>query len=127
MLERLLTREPPLTSARIAFAGLSPLCEEILCAALARRPDIERVAPWTQLPALSAGAPDAAREMLVVELERPLLPGALRTLLAAAPQLRIIALSSDARSATIFGLVEQRTVLFDCSAEQLCSALDPEA
>jgi len=50
---------------------------------------------------------------------------ALRALLAATPQLRNIALSPNARSATIFELIEQRTVFFDCSAEQVCSALDP--
>jgi hypothetical protein len=115
-----------LPSARIAFAGLSPLCEEILRAALLRRPDIELVAPWTRLCALASDDSEVARELLVVELDQPVLPPALRAMLAAAQRLRVIALTPDARSATIFGLVESRTVLFDCSAERLWTALDPD-
>jgi len=111
-------------SARIAFAGLSPLCEQILRAGLARRPDIELVTPWTRLSSL--GTPDGATapETLLIELERPHLPPALRALLSAAASLRIVALSPDARSATVFRLVEERTFLFDCEAQDLCSVLD---
>jgi len=114
-------------SARIAFAGLSPLCEQILRVGLARRPDIELVTPWTRLSSL--GPPDAAGppETLLIELQRPDLPPALRALLSAASRLRIAALSPDARSITVFQLLEQRTVLLHCSAEDLCSVLDSPA
>ncbi len=113
-------------SLRVAFAGLSPLSEEIFRAALARRPDIELVSPWTRLASLGPGAAADSCEMLVLELEERTLPASLRALLAAAPPLRIIGLSADARAATIFSLNEERTVLFDCSADQLCAVLDDE-
>lgn len=114
-------------NVRVAFAGLSPLCEEIFRAALTRRPDIELVSPWTRLASLGAGSTPGSCEMLVVELEERALPTSLRALLAAAPPLRIIGLSADARAATIFSLNEERTVLFECSAEQLCAVFDRDS
>lgn len=110
-------------TARVAFAGLSPLSEDILRAALARRPDIELVTPWTRLSSLARS--QELPEMLLLELDGSTLPAALRAMLSAAPQLRIIALSPDARSATLFFVAEQRTVIFGYSAESLCSVLDP--
>lgn len=106
-------------TALIAFAGLSPLCEEILQAGLRERPDIELVAPWTQLPALGSNADPERRELLFVELVGTELPPAMRVLLVAAAPLKIVGISPDARSATVFTMHEQRTVLFDYSAAQL--------
>lgn len=106
-------------TARVAFAGLSPLCEEILLAGLRERPDIEMVTPWTRLPSLDGGAPGEPPEFLFVELGDPELPPALRVLLVAAEPLRIVGLSADARTATLFTIREQRTVLFDYSAAEL--------
>lgn len=110
-------------TARVAFAGLSALSEDILRAALERRPDIELVTPWTRLASLACS--QDLPEMLLLELDEPALPAALRAMLAAAPQLRIIALAPDRRQATIFFVAEQRTVIFGWSAEDLCSALEP--
>jgi hypothetical protein len=106
-------------TARVAFAGLSSLCEEILLAGLRERPDIEMVTPWTRLPSLDNGAPEEPPEFLFVELDDPELPPALRLLLVAAEPLRIVGLSPDARTATLFTIREQRTVLFDYSAAEL--------
>jgi hypothetical protein len=108
-------------TARVAFAGLSSLCEEILLAGLRERPDIEMVTPWTRLPSLDGGAPEEPPEFLFVELDdpEPELPPALRVLLVAAEPLRIVGLSPDARTATLFTIGEQRTVLFDYSATEL--------
>jgi len=92
--------------------------------AVERRAGIELVRPWTDLPSLGRASDDIA-EMLVIELKEPALPPALRVLLSTAPQLRIIALSPDARRATLFRVHEQRTVLFDGLAEDLCSLMDP--
>lgn len=110
-------------AARVAFAGLSPLTEAILRAALNQRPELELVSPWTRLTSLSGAGTPGSAELLFVELECATLPSALRALLAAASPLRIVGLSPDARSATVFGLVEQRTVLLDFSPEQLCEAV----
>lgn len=110
---------------RIAFAGLSPLCERIVRDAIERRPGIELVKPWTELPSLSCRNGETP-EMLVVELKESALPPALRVLLSTAPELRIIALSPDAHRATLFRVHEQRTVLFDGLAEDLCSLIDPQ-
>ncbi len=106
-------------TARVAFAGLSPLCEDILQAALRGRQDIEVVAPWTQLPTLAGRCGTDARELLFIELAGADLPASLRVLLVAAKPLTIVGLSPDARSATLFSLREQRTVLLNCSAGEL--------
>jgi hypothetical protein len=114
-----------LGSVRVAFAGLSPLCEGIFRSALARRQEIEFVSPWAQLPSLASESESdaAAREVLVIELEGDRLPRSLHVLLGAAPSLCIVGLSADARTASIFSLRETRTVFFDCSADQLCRVL----
>jgi hypothetical protein len=110
-------------TARIAFGGLSPLCEDILSAALRERPDLDLVTPWTRLPSLKGGAPPDPPEFLFVELPSAELPPALRVLLVAAEPLRVVGLSADARRATLFTIREQRTVLLDYSASQLWSAV----
>jgi len=115
--------ERSMPTARIAFGGLSPLCEDILSAALRERPDIDLVAPWTCLPSLKGGAPPDPPEFLFVELTSAELPPALRVLLVAAEPLRVVGLSADARCATLFTIREQRTVLLDYSASQLWSAV----
>lgn len=106
-------------TARIAFAGLSPLCEDILRAALRERSDIELVEPWTQLPSLASETSPGMAELLFVELDGTDLPPALRVLVVAADPLKIVGLSPDARSATLFSIREQRTVLVDYSAGSL--------
>lgn len=110
-------------SVHVAIAGLSPLCEEILRAAIVHRPEIEIITPWTRLASLDANVGPETCEMLICEIEGKSLPKALRALLAAAPHLRIVALSDDARSATVFAMSEQRMVLSDCSADELWSAV----
>jgi len=112
-----------LGSVRVAFAGLSPLCEGIFRSALARRQEIEFVSPWARLPSLASEPDAAAREVLVIELEGDRLPRSLHVLLGAAPGLCIVGLSADGRKASIFSLRETHTVFFDCSADQLCSVL----
>lgn len=106
-------------TARVGFAGLSSLCEDILQAALRGRQDIELVAPWTQLPALAGHCEPDQRELLFIELVGTALPPSLRGLLVAAPGLTIVGLSPDARSVTLFTIREQRTVLLNCSASEL--------
>jgi hypothetical protein len=106
-------------TARVAFAGLSPLCEDILQAALRDRPDIEFVRPWTRLPALTGRVQSDIRELLFVELIGDELPASLRVLLIAAEPLKIVGLSPDARSATMFTITEKRTVLLEYSAGAL--------
>lgn len=113
-------------TARVAFAGLSPLCEGIFRAALARRPSVMFVSPWAHLPSLGPGSSPDTSEILVIELEGRTLPRSLHALLGAAPGLCIVGLSADARSASIFSLRESHTICFDCSADQLCRALDGE-
>lgn len=93
--------------------------------AVEKRPGIELIERWTELPSLGYAEGDTP-EMLVVELKEPALPPALRVLLSTAPQLRIIALSPDAQRATLFRVHEQRTVLFDGLAEDLCGLMDPQ-
>jgi hypothetical protein len=112
-----------LQTARIAFAGLSPLCEDILQAALRDRPDIEFVQPWTLLPSLAGKGRHDLRELLFVELLDNELPSSLRVLLIAAEPLKIVGLSPDARSATMFTISEQRTVLLDYSAGELWNSV----
>jgi hypothetical protein len=46
-------------------------------------------------------------------------------MLATAPRLRIIALASDRKSATVFYMTEQRTVMLGCIAEDFCTVFDP--
>jgi hypothetical protein len=108
----------------VAFAGLSPICEAILRAALERRPDLELVSPWTGLPSLRGHNGADLAEILVIELEQPELPRALRLLLSTASRLRILGLSPDGRSATVFRVVSQKKSVVDCSAADLCSLLD---
>lgn len=100
------------------------MCEAILRAALARRPDIQVVSPWTSLSSLGGHNGLELSEILVIELERGELPRALRSLLFAASRLRILALSSDGRSATVFRVLSQKKTLVDCSAADLCALLD---
>jgi hypothetical protein len=109
-------------SARIAFAGLTSLCEDIMRSALRERPDIEFVSPWTQLPSLTGNHRSRTPELLFVELVGTSLPHALRLLLAAAEPLKIVALSPDARQATLFSIKETRTILFEHSPAELWRA-----
>jgi hypothetical protein len=65
-------------------------------------------------------------EILVIELEQPDLPRGLRILLSTASKLRIIGLSPDGRSATVFRVLNQKKAVLDCSAADLCSLLFSE-
>ena len=113
-------------TVRVAFAGLSPLCEGIFRSALARRPAVTFVSPWAHLPSLVAETDPDARDVLVIELEGPRLPRSLHAMLGATPRLCIVGLSADARTASVFSLREFHTLCFERSAEQLCRALDPD-
>lgn len=104
---------------RIAFAGLSRLCEDVLRAGLEDRPDLELIEPWTQLLALSDPASRRDTNVLFIELIVDELPHALRMLLAAAPALRIVGLAPDASQATVFTLHERRTIAFGPTADRL--------
>jgi hypothetical protein len=84
---------------RVAFAGLSPLREDIVRDALARAGNFQVVEPWTSLH------------------------GAVRAMLAAASGLRIVALSVDASWARVFELREHQTVIMKCVADDLCAAI----
>jgi hypothetical protein len=109
--------------ARIAFAGLFPLCEEILRAALRQRKDIELVEPWTELPSINSDSIPGVPELLFVQLNSEELPQALRVLVAAAEPLRIVGLSTDARVATLFSIHERRTVMLDYAPGRLWDAV----
>ena len=111
-------------AVRVAFAGLSPLCEGIFRAALARRPSVAFVSPWANLSSLGSDSNMGAREVLVIELEGRRLPRSLHAMLGSAPSLCIVGLSADARTASIFSLRESHSLFFDCSVEQLCVFLD---
>jgi hypothetical protein len=104
---------------RVAFAGLSALCEEILRAGLVQRPDIELVAPWTRLPLLGGEGSLGLAEILFVEMDGDELPSALRVLLVAAEPLKIVAMSGDATRATEFTLREQRTILMGATPARI--------
>lgn len=111
-------------TVRVAFAGLSPLSEGIFRSALARRPSVVFVSPWAHLPSLGSDANPDAFEILVIELEGRQLPRSLHAFLGATPGLCIVGLSADARTASIFTLRESHTRCVDCSADQLCQALE---
>jgi len=106
-------------TTRVAFAGLSPMCEEILRSGLMQRPDIELISPWTNLPLLGGDGGLGLAELLFVELEAEVLPPALRVLLASAEPLRIVGMSPDASRATVFSLHEQRTILTGATASRI--------
>jgi hypothetical protein len=106
-------------TTRVAFAGLSPMCEEILRAGLLQRRDIELIAPWTRLPLLCDEASLGLAEILFVELHGEALPPALRVLLVAAEPLKIVGMSADAKRATLFTLREQRTLMLGVTAARL--------
>ena len=112
-----------MASARIAMAGLVPLCEKIIEEALARRPELQRVEKWTSLSSLYRLGPPELPEILLIPLARPPLPEALRVLLAAAPGLRIVALNDDCSAATVFEVREQRYVHLDRKADDLCELI----
>ena len=103
-------------TTRVAFAGLSKICEEILRDGLAQRPDIELISPWTQLPLLGGDGTLGLAELLFVELETDELPPALRVLMIAAEPLKIVGITKDASRATLFTLHEQRTVMVGATA-----------
>lgn len=108
----------------VAFAGLSPLREGIVRAALGRAGRFEVIEPWTSLAALRA-PPRAGAELdiLFIELADPRLPDAVRAMLSAASRLRIVALAVDATWAKVFEMREHQTVLLECVADDLCTAL----
>lgn len=109
---------------RVAFAGLPPLRERIVTEALGRSQDVQVVAPWTSLGALRAPAgADATNDILFIELAESRLPEALRAMLAAASRLRIIALSLDARRATVYEVREHQTIMLQCVGDDLCAAI----
>ena len=105
--------------ARVALAGLSPLCEEVLRAGLLERPDIALISPWTELPLLAGLPSDGVLELLFIELMDEQLPSALRVLLAAANPLRIVAMAADATRATLFTVHERRTIVIGPTTEAL--------
>jgi hypothetical protein len=106
-------------TTRVAFAGLSPLCEDVLRSGLAQRPDIELISPWTKLPLLGGDGRLGLAELLFVELVDEELPQALRVLLASAEPLRIVGMSPDASRATVYSLHEQRTILIGATASRI--------
>jgi hypothetical protein len=109
---------------RVAFAGLSPLREDIVRDALARAGNFQVVEPWTSLHALGRqGGADEEVDILFIELAEAGLPGAVRAMLAAASGLRIVALSVDASWARVFELREHQTVIMKCVADDLCAAI----
>jgi hypothetical protein len=110
--------------ARVAFAGLSPLCERILRGALSQREDVDLVEPWTRLASVNASNSAGTPEILFLELDRHQLTPPLRAMLATAAGLRIIALSPDGREATVFALHEQRSILQERSADEICDLFD---
>lgn len=109
---------------RVAFAGVSPLREDIVREALGRAGDFEVVVPWTSLAALRprSGHEDHP-DILFVELADARLPEAMRAMLAGASRLRIIGLSVDAAWAMVFEMREHQTVLLRCVADDLCAAI----
>jgi hypothetical protein len=113
--------DPVVITTRVAFAGLSRLCEDVLRAGLVLRPDIELVAPWTRLPLLGGDGNLGPAEILFVELESEELPSALRMLMVAAEPLKIVAMSPDASRATLFTLREQRTLMSSATAGRVLS------
>jgi hypothetical protein len=113
---------------RVAFAGLSPLCERIVTEALSRAGDFEVVEPWTSLDALRRQTPrEDSENVLFIELAGVRLPGALRAMLASATRLKIIALSMDATCATVYELREHRTEMLRFVADDICAALAASA
>jgi hypothetical protein len=106
-------------TTRVAFAGLSRLCEDTLRNGIAERPDIEIISPWTRLPLLGGDGELGRAELLFVEFDGNELPPALRVLMVAAEPLRIVGMSTDASRATIFSLHEQRTVLVGATESRL--------
>lgn len=109
---------------RVAFAGLSPLREDIVRQALGRSGDFQVVEPWTSLRALRRppGGDDEV-DVLFIELAEARLPSAVRAMLAAASRLRIVALSVDATWARVFELREHQTVMMKCVPDDLCTAI----
>ena len=105
-----------MVTTRVAFAGLSRLCEDVLRAGLVLRPDIELVAPWTRLTLLGGDGALGLAEILFVELDAEQLPSALRMLLVAAEPLKIVGMSPDASRAVLFTLHEQRTLMSGATA-----------
>jgi hypothetical protein len=103
-------------TTRVAFAGLSRLCEDVLRAGLLQRPDIELVVPWTRLPLLGGDGTLGPAEILFVELEGEELPSALRMLLVAAEPLKIVGMSPNASRAMLYTLHEQRTLMSSATA-----------
>lgn len=109
---------------RVAFAGLSPLPEAIVRAALDRAGNFLVVEPWTSLNALRpSAAGDNETDILFIELADPQLPAAVRAMQAAASRLQIIGLAVDATWARVFELREHQTVLLHCVADDLCAAI----
>ena len=106
-------------TTRVAFAGLSKMCEEILRDGLAQRRDIELIAPWTRLPLLGGDGTLGLAELLFVELDTDELPPALRVLMVAAEPLKIVGMSKDASRATLFTLHEQRTIMVGATAPRV--------
>jgi hypothetical protein len=111
---------------RVAFAGLSPLCERIVRDALARDGRFQVIEPWTSLPALDLGAAHDAGDILFLELSHGHLPAAVRAMQAAA-RLRIVALSLDASHARLFELREHEVAMPRCMAREICDAISHHA
>lgn len=114
-------------TTRVAFAGLSRLCEDVLRAGLVLRPDIELVAPWTRLAVLDGGGATGPAEILFVELDGEELPSALRMLLVAAEPLKIVGMSPDASRTILFTLHEQRTLMWGATATRVLNRVGQPA
>jgi hypothetical protein len=87
-------------TTRVAFAGLSRLCEDVLRAGLVLRPDIELVASWTRLAVLDG---------------------------VAAEPLKIVGMSRDASRAILFTLHEQRTLMLGATATRVLNRVGQPA
>jgi hypothetical protein len=114
-----------MATARIAAAGLDPICRDIVWQALDQRPDIERVHAWTEFSSLNGCGLPHIPEILLIPLRQPSLPDAMRVLLAAAPGLCVVALDPTCSSATIFRLEETREMYLERRAQDLCELLVP--
>jgi DNA-binding NarL/FixJ family response regulator len=114
-----------LRRTRILIAGMPPIASRILRDLVAADPQLEVVDCIDEGVGLSEEIARGHADAIITRASDAREAERWAMLLHAHPGLRMIVLSADGRSAFVYRVVSQRTVLHDVSAQALLTALHP--
>jgi chemotaxis response regulator CheB len=109
-----------MTPTRILLVGLPRLLEEIVSDALAQAPDMSLAGTLEDAQELIAQAATTPADVVVLGTDDPQL---IASALMQQPHLKVLAVTEDARSSSLYVLRPERTRIGDLSAASLVTAI----